>query len=275
MSQIAVLWRPSDNVGPGNKALKEAGGEANLSQRWECCQEVETTCSTLDYSGKTSGRLQQSEPQGKCNNEVKGVTTKRKVGRPIAYQGEPDSPDLEPEQRQIILRRIANRRSAQRGRERRQNEIDNLAKRNLETEASNTALKAKARASELKERTTCRELEQLKECVRELTVKNGRMQHDIARLTSALAERRQARLLVSDHTTIRGSAAPALLSVPPIPMLSSTFVSVPEGPLPPGHALDLPQPFSTLPVSSLPFAGELPLPYMPEHFLQELLHMIY
>ena len=32
---------------------------------------VETTYSTLDYSGKTSGMLQQSEPQGKCNNEVK------------------------------------------------------------------------------------------------------------------------------------------------------------------------------------------------------------
>ena len=41
---------------------------------------------------------------------MQGVTTKRKVGRPIAYQGDPDSPDLEPEQRQIILRRIANRR---------------------------------------------------------------------------------------------------------------------------------------------------------------------
>lgn len=66
---------------------------------------------------------------------------------------------------------------------------DVTAVKNLETEASNTALKAKARASELKERTTCRELEQLKECVRELTVKNGRMQHDIARLTSALAVR--------------------------------------------------------------------------------------
>ena len=38
------------------------------------------------------------------------VKTKRKVGRPIAYQGDPDSPDLDPEQRQIILRRIANRR---------------------------------------------------------------------------------------------------------------------------------------------------------------------
>lgn len=66
---------------------------------------------------------------------------------------------------------------------------DVTAVKNLEAEASNTALKAKARASELKERTTCRELEQLKECVRELTVKNGRMQHDIARLNSALAVR--------------------------------------------------------------------------------------
>ena len=54
---------------------------------------------------------------------------KRKVGRPIAYSGDPFSPDLEPEQRRIILRRIANRESARRVRARRQDELDRLGQR--------------------------------------------------------------------------------------------------------------------------------------------------
>ena len=45
---------------------------------------------------------------------------KRKVGRPIAYCGDPDSPDLLPAERRRIKRRIANRESARRVRARRQ-----------------------------------------------------------------------------------------------------------------------------------------------------------
>ena len=51
-------------------------------------------------------------------------TAKRKVGRPIAYQGNPFSPDVTPEQRRVILRRVANRESARRVRERRHEELE-------------------------------------------------------------------------------------------------------------------------------------------------------
>ena len=51
---------------------------------------------------------------------------KWKVGRPIAYCGDPYAPSLEPEQRRVILRRIANRESARRVRARRQDELDRL-----------------------------------------------------------------------------------------------------------------------------------------------------
>ena len=51
---------------------------------------------------------------------------KRKVGRPIAYRGDPYAPCLAPEQRRVILRRIANRESARRVRARRQDELDRL-----------------------------------------------------------------------------------------------------------------------------------------------------
>ncbi len=39
---------------------------------------------------------------------------KRKPGRPLAYQGDPFSPDVTPDERRVILRRVANRESARR-----------------------------------------------------------------------------------------------------------------------------------------------------------------
>ena len=54
---------------------------------------------------------------------------KRKVGRPIAYCGDPDSPDLLPAERRRIKRRIANRESARRVRARRQGDIEEMSHR--------------------------------------------------------------------------------------------------------------------------------------------------
>ena len=54
---------------------------------------------------------------------------KRKVGRPIAYCGDPNSPDLTPAERRRILRRIANRESARRVRARRQELLEEMAGR--------------------------------------------------------------------------------------------------------------------------------------------------
>jgi hypothetical protein len=56
-----------------------------------------------------------------------GPKEKRKVGRPIAYCGDPDSPDLTPSERRRIKRRIANRESARRVRARRQEQIEEMA----------------------------------------------------------------------------------------------------------------------------------------------------
>ena len=61
-----------------------------------------------------------------------------------------------------------------------------------ETEASNAALKARVKASESKENAMRSELAELRERARDLAVKNGLMQHDIAHLTSALSVRHSA-----------------------------------------------------------------------------------
>ncbi len=52
---------------------------------------------------------------------------KRKVGRPIIYSGDPDAPDLTPQERRRIRRRIANRESARRVRAKRQDLIEEMS----------------------------------------------------------------------------------------------------------------------------------------------------
>ena len=54
------------------------------------------------------------------------ATGKRKVGRPIAYCGDPNSPELTPAQQRLVLRRIANRESAQRARSSRNDKYERL-----------------------------------------------------------------------------------------------------------------------------------------------------
>jgi hypothetical protein len=51
---------------------------------------------------------------------------KRKVGRPITYKGDPDSNNLTEEERRRIKRRIANRESARRVRQKRQDLMEEL-----------------------------------------------------------------------------------------------------------------------------------------------------
>ena len=53
-------------------------------------------------------------------------TRKRGRGRPVIYQGDPDAPGLDPEQRKLLQRRISNRDSARRTRERHQEQAASL-----------------------------------------------------------------------------------------------------------------------------------------------------
>lgn len=51
---------------------------------------------------------------------------KKKVGRPIAYRGDPNAPELTDQERRRIKRRIANRESARRVRHKRQEELEDM-----------------------------------------------------------------------------------------------------------------------------------------------------
>ena len=49
------------------------------------------------------------------------------MGRPIIYSGDPDAPNLTPQERRRIRRRIANRESARRVRAKRQDLIEEMS----------------------------------------------------------------------------------------------------------------------------------------------------
>ncbi len=51
---------------------------------------------------------------------------KKKVGRPITYNGDPNAPELTEAERRKVKRRIANRESARRVQQRRKEMIDEL-----------------------------------------------------------------------------------------------------------------------------------------------------
>lgn len=51
---------------------------------------------------------------------------KKKVGRPITYNGDPNAPELTEAERRRVKRRIANRESARRVQQRRKEMIDEL-----------------------------------------------------------------------------------------------------------------------------------------------------
>lgn len=48
------------------------------------------------------------------------------MGRPIAYRGDPNAPELTDQERRRIKRRIANRESARRVRHKRQEELEDM-----------------------------------------------------------------------------------------------------------------------------------------------------
>lgn len=54
------------------------------------------------------------------------ATGRKKVGRPIEYEGDPDSPLLSEQERRRIKRRISNRESARRVRHKRQEVVDEM-----------------------------------------------------------------------------------------------------------------------------------------------------
>lgn len=79
-----------------------------------------------DAAGSSEAMLRagskRSESPSLARDDAEAPREKRKAGRPIAYSGDPDASHLSIEERRLIKRRISNRESAQRVRQRKQDD---------------------------------------------------------------------------------------------------------------------------------------------------------
>ena len=111
---------------------------------------------------------------------------KRKVGRPIAHCGDPDSPHLTPAERRRIKRRIANRESARRVRAQRQDSLNRMSHRIQDMKEENAELAKHASAVELEHAILTDQLRGLRRHLHQINVKNYEMAREIANLRSKL-----------------------------------------------------------------------------------------
>ncbi|KAL0031447.1 hypothetical protein WJX77_000984 [Trebouxia sp. C0004] len=78
-----------------------------------------------DLSAATASSVERNDFQSFCTSGSE-ETVRKKVGRPIAYKGDPNAANLTEAERRRIKRRIANRESARRVRARRQETLEEL-----------------------------------------------------------------------------------------------------------------------------------------------------
>jgi uncharacterized membrane-anchored protein YhcB (DUF1043 family) len=76
----------------------------------------------MDYVPEETART----PTRNTQKRARKGKEKKKVGRPIAYRGDPNAPELTDAERRRIKRRIANRESARRVRHKRQEELEEM-----------------------------------------------------------------------------------------------------------------------------------------------------
>ncbi|CAL8465681.1 g5217 [Coccomyxa elongata] len=119
--------------------------------------------------------------------EEKKLAGKRKVGRPIAYCGDPNSPDLTPAERRRIMRRIANRESARRVRARRLDILDEMTQKAKEMEEANARLLERLASVESKHNAVLSEAQALDSDLRSKSAQNEELQAQVRQLRASLS----------------------------------------------------------------------------------------
>ena len=125
---------------------------------------------------------------------VQPAKEKRKVGRPIAYCGDPNSPDLTPAERRRIKRRIANRESARRVRARRQDTIEEMAIKARQMEDQNAQLASQASAVEHQHAAMMAQLGEFNQRLHQTNFENEQLAKEISSLRDAVQVRTPVRL---------------------------------------------------------------------------------
>ncbi|GAB4824104.1 hypothetical protein N2152v2_011150 [Parachlorella kessleri] len=135
----------------------------------------------------------------------KGGPKRKQVGRPLKYKGDPNAPHLTEEERRRIKRRIANRESARRVRQKRNEYMDDLQSKCTALSQQNARLLSHVAALESQNRTLVAQVGLMRD---KYNIKAG----ENAQLYNALAHAK--RLLLQGSACVN-RAVPALPPPPP------------------------------------------------------------
>ncbi|BDA42175.1 probable Ocs element-binding factor 1 at C-terminar half [Coccomyxa sp. Obi] len=176
----------------------EGGPDQTAVDQRESLQERNISLASCESEAAEEWGLRRS-PRNGGSRKSNAPREKRKVGRPIAYCGDPDSPDLTPAERRRIKRRIANRESARRVRARRQDLIEEMAIKAEEMEKHNSTLASHASAIEGQHTAMLQQMAEYNARLQATAAQNDALQREIAQLR-ALVENKGEVGYTSDHT---------------------------------------------------------------------------
>lgn len=170
---------------------------------------------SLSLSESDSGEEDVKTPRGARNagNPQDKRKEKKKVGRPIAYRGDPNSPDLTEPERRRIKRRIANRESARRVRHKRQSMLEELQVKIERLNSQNSDLRTSVAEANYQKEDLGRQLREITEKYKLLMAKNENMHCELQSLRSSM----QVRMNVLEDALERqdaGQVPPQLLEEP-------------------------------------------------------------
>jgi hypothetical protein len=114
------------------------------------------------------------------------ATGRKKVGRPIEYEGDPDSPLLSEQERRRIKRRISNRESARRVRHKRQEVVDEMQATMDKLKEHNSKLQTRAQKSDYEKQQLAKQLSSLEGKYEQMSAENSRMAMEVHGLRQTL-----------------------------------------------------------------------------------------
>ncbi|KAK9823792.1 hypothetical protein WJX72_005527 [[Myrmecia] bisecta] len=150
------------------------------------------------------------------------VKEKRKVGRPVSYQGDPNAPHLTEAEKRRIKRRIANRESARRVRQKRQGQLEELQDKMQGLQGRNQQLQQRCMEAEKQMPILQQRMLQMRSHWLDAAAKNMHQHRELARLHKQLEA--DAKLL-EGSALLQGGAIPSrnllILRSAPLDMTSS------------------------------------------------------
>ncbi|CAL5225892.1 g8679 [Coccomyxa viridis] len=196
ISPRGVLDKPLHSV--STMTTEEGQGRCRPFGNEELLQSGRIQSFSMEQDDHTSDEEDPSEDESCLRRSARNHGTdrlhsspreKRKVGRPIIYSGDPDAPDLTPQERRRIRRRIANRESARRVRAKRQDLIEEMSIKAQEMQEVNAKLVARAQSVEEKHNQMMQHVTQMNECLKQKTLDNERLQMELNLLKRSMKDK--------------------------------------------------------------------------------------